>query len=65
MESQSIKMEGVNQWQDLQAEEESEEETEEKGGGEGTHLVVHLLPQQTCEHWREKVVNGTSNTTPA
>lgn len=36
----------VNQWQDLQVE-EGEAETEEKGGGEGTHLGFHPLPQQT------------------
>ncbi len=40
----------VSQWQDLQVEEEGEEETEEKDEGEGTHLVFHPLPQQTCKH---------------
>ncbi len=33
----------------LEEDEQGEEDTEEKGGGEGTRVVFHLLPQQTCK----------------
>lgn len=47
---------------DLQVEEEGEEETQEKGGGEGTHLVSHPLPQQTCKQCKEVINQGINKT---
>lgn len=47
---------------DLQVEEERKEETEEEGGGEGTHLVFHPLPQQTCKQCEEVINQGINKT---